>query len=380
MMLSHDIGPGGTPAPCFDYHDDTVCPVFTVNGNDVILLRSWRSVLEGLRNPYLRDLGAIDPDCAIAGITRERPGGLLRRSEPATSIRTALNPLFAPAAVERWRDSIRLLAGARARALPGRADLARDFCAPLAGDLACLTAGLRPDEWQRLNSLGTRANALVLTGHDDIDQARTELHEFCDPLVERSRTESTLVSDAVRVMDDSGMPPGEVVDACTTIYGGFPSVLPTLNVIAFETVSRPDVMEMCRRDPGLLRHVIWEHLRRNAHFTFGLPGRCMRDTQVGRLLIPEGANVLPVIRAAHRDPSRDHEPGAFDISRSHRAILAFGAGSHVCPGKALTLMFLDESMQALIDLPHLSLAPVTVSWKPGLMPVPGEIPVTTRKE
>jgi hypothetical protein len=57
--------------------------------------------------------------------------------------------------------------------------------------------------------------------------------------------------------------------------------------------------------------------------------RCMRDTQVGRLLIPEGANVLPVIRAAHRDPSRDQEPGAFDINRSHRAILAFGAGGHV---------------------------------------------------
>ncbi len=61
MMLSHDIGPGGTPAPCFDYHDDDTSPVFTVNGNDVILLRNWHSVLEGLRNPYLRDLGAIDP-------------------------------------------------------------------------------------------------------------------------------------------------------------------------------------------------------------------------------------------------------------------------------------------------------------------------------
>jgi len=377
MMLSHDIGPSGTPAPCFDYHDDSVCPVFTVNGNDIILLRSWRSVLEGLRNPDLRDLGAIDPDCAIAGITRERPAGLLRRSGPAASIRTALNPLFAPPAIERWRGDIKLLARARASALPGRADLARDFCAPLVGDLACLTTGMTPDEWQRLSRLGARANALVLTGHDDIDQARAELHEFCGPLIERSRTQSTLISAAVQVMDDWGMPPGEVVDACTTIYGGFLSVLPTLSVVAFETVSRPAVMEMCRHDPRLLHQVIWEHLRRNAHFTFALPGKCMRDTQVGRLLIPEGANVLPVIRAAHRDPAHDHEPGAFDINRPRRAILAFGAGGHVCPGKALTLLFLGEVMQALIDVPHLSLAPGTVSWQPGLMPVPGEIPVMT---
>lgn len=131
---------------------------------------------EGLRNPYLRDLGAIDPDCAIAGITRERLGGLLRRSGPATSIRTALNPLFAQPATERWRESIKLLASTRARALPGRAGLARDFCAPLAGDVACLTAGMRPGAWQRLNRAGTRANALVLTGHDGIDEARTDLH------------------------------------------------------------------------------------------------------------------------------------------------------------------------------------------------------------
>ncbi len=377
MTLSHGIGLGGTPAPCFDYHDDDVCPVFTVNGSDIILLRNWRSALEGLRNPYLRDLGAIDPDCAIAGITRERPGGLLRRSGPATSIRNALNPLFAPPAVERYRGGIRLLARARARKLPGRADLSRDFCAPLVGDLVCLTAGLRPAEWQRLSRLGARANALVATRYDDIDQARDELHELCARLVERSRQESTLISAAVQVMDDWGMPAEEIVDACTTIYGGYLSVLPTLRVIAFETVSRPAVMEMCRNDPRLLHHVIWEHLRRNAHFTFALPGTCMRDTQVGRLLIPAGANVLPVIRAAHRDPARDYEPGAFDLNRPHRAILAFGAGGHVCPGKALTLLFLSEAMQALVDVPQLRLAPGTVSWQPGLMPVPGEIPVVT---
>jgi cytochrome P450 len=381
VRLNHGIDQDGDPADCFDYHNDgATCPVFTVNGREIILLRTWRAALEGLRNPYLRDLAAIEPDAAIAGITRERPGGLLRRSGPDTSIRTALNPLFAPPAVERWRPGLRALARRRARELPAEADLIRDFCAPLAGDLACLTAGLQPAEWDRLNCLGVRANALVLGGHQDIDLARAELHDFCAPLVERSRHEDHLLSACVRVMDEHGMPPGEVVDACTTIYGGYASVLPTLTVIVYETVSRPDVMRLCHREPRLLHHVIWEHLRRNAHFTFALPGRCMRDTQVGKLFIPEGANVLPVIRAAHRDPAHDPDPGAFDLGRPHRAILAFGAGVHVCPGKALTLMFLAEAMVALVGLPGLRMAARTVSWKPGLMPVPGEIPVTIRKD
>jgi hypothetical protein len=43
-------------------------------------------------------------------------------------------------------------------------------------------------------------------------------------------------------------------------------------------------------------------------------------------------------------------------------------------------MFLNEAMVALAGLPGLCLAAGTVSWKPGLMPVPGEIPVTIGKD
>jgi len=41
-------------------------------------------------------------------------------------------------------------------------------------------------------------------------------------------------------------------------------------------------------------------------------------------------------------------------------------------------MFLTEAMQALIDLPHLILAPGSASWKLGLVSAPDAIPVITR--
>jgi hypothetical protein len=43
-------------------------------------------------------------------------------------------------------------------------------------------------------------------------------------------------------------------------------------------------------------------------------------------------------------------------------------------------MFLTEAMRALIDLPHLVLAPGSASRKPELMSVPDEIPAITRRE
>jgi thiamine biosynthesis lipoprotein len=46
VRLNHGIDQDGDPAGCFDYHDDATCPVFTVNGREIILLRTWRAALE----------------------------------------------------------------------------------------------------------------------------------------------------------------------------------------------------------------------------------------------------------------------------------------------------------------------------------------------
>jgi hypothetical protein len=40
----------------------------------------------------------------------------------------------------------------------------------------CMTAGMRAGEWRGLHRVGARANALVATGQDDIDEAHTERH------------------------------------------------------------------------------------------------------------------------------------------------------------------------------------------------------------
>ena len=72
MRLNHGIDQDGDPADCFDYHNDgATCPVFTVNGREIILLRTWRAALEGLRNPYLRDLAAIEPDAEKPGTNKQ---------------------------------------------------------------------------------------------------------------------------------------------------------------------------------------------------------------------------------------------------------------------------------------------------------------------
>lgn len=131
----------------------------------VLHLATWA---DRRRNSCLRELGAVVRGCAIAGITRGRPDGRLRRNGPATSVRTAANLLFAPPTSERWSGNIKLLARNRSGSLPGWACSTHDFRPPLAGNLGCLAAGIRR---------GRRPPACpVFTGHDDVGKPSTEMH------------------------------------------------------------------------------------------------------------------------------------------------------------------------------------------------------------
>jgi cytochrome P450 len=377
--LSFEIAADGTPAPCWDY--DPGCPVYRIpgsaRGGEVRLLTTWRTALEGFRNPDLRDLSVVDPDYAIGGVTRQHREGLLRRSPPETDVRAVLNPIFARSAVARWQPDIAALARAHLPPGPGRADLGRDFVEPLVRDVVRLTTGLPADDWDWLRELSARALGPVCSHHEHhrIDLAWQEAYEFCAQTIARSRgrPEPTLIAQAVAAMDGYRMPAAEIVHASATILGGFPSLIPALTVLVHEALRYPDVLGQSRADPGLAPRAVWEHLRHSVHFPFGLPGTAVRAVRIGHLTIPEGTVVLPVIRAAHRDPEHTPDPDVFDVHRRRQAILTFGAGVHVCPGKALTLIVMEEAFRALSELCPRLLDNVT--WRAGLMPVPNTTPI-----
>ena len=387
VTLSHATGPGGGAAGCWDYHDDRACPVARVPGSssgaEVILLRTWQAALAALRSPLARNLAEVSPDYALAGITREHPAGLLRREDPA--LRAALHPLLSPAP---WRPAITGLArglAARLAAFPGPADLVTAYCEPLAAAVTCLVTGITPAQQRELAALSAAANALIRepADHERGAAARLELYAFCGPLARQAGSAGAagLLAGSVRVMRGAGVPEADIPYACATILGGFPSLTPALSVAVTEIVSRPAVMSRLPGRPDLVRAAAREAVRHSACFTFALPGRVMRDTDLGPFAVPAGAVVLPVIRAAQHDPAHvPGDPAAFSPGRPRAGLLAFGAGPHACPARALSLTVLEAAVAALADLdaqPRPAADPAAAAWVPGLMPVPAAIPVRT---
>jgi cytochrome P450 len=74
--------------------------------------------------------------------------------------------------------------------------------------------------------------------------------------------------------------------------------------------------------------------------------------------VAAGSQVLVLIGAANRDPRRYPNPDHFDAARTDSRPLSFGAGAHVCIGKALARLEGAVAFRRLLArFPDLSVAP-----------------------
>jgi cytochrome P450 len=127
----------------------------------------------------------------------------------------------------------------------------------------------------------------------------------------------------------------EAVAMCTAlVFGGFET---TVGLIANGTLAllrHPDQLARLRGDPALLTSAIEELLRwdsppqmisRVAATDFALSGQTLRA----------GDSVLLCLGAANRDPAAFTEPDRLDLGREPNPHVAFGLGTHFCPGAQL---------------------------------------------
>ncbi|MDM4719019.1 cytochrome P450 [Micromonospora sp. WMMA1363] len=170
--------------------------------------------------------------------------------------------------------------------------------------------------------------------------AAAELRAFyADLLAHRRRTPGEdLISGLVGAVDTGGV---ELTDDelisnlivlfnasfVTTVYM-FSNGLPLL-------LAHPQVAAALPGDPGLTGRSVDEILRLEAPVHF-LARAAPRDSVLGGIQIARDQNVLLVIAAANRDPSRFPDPDRFDPHRSGPPSLAFGIGPHYCLGAAVS--------------------------------------------
>lgn len=105
---------------------------------------------------------------------------------------------------------------------------------------------------------------------------------------------------------------------------------------------------------------------------------CTRDVEIGGVLIRKGETVEMGIGSANRDDAVHGDPGEFRLDRNDpRGHLAFGTGSHVCPGAMLARLEGATAVRVLLDRAR-ELRPVEGASYPPLPGSLGHQPIPAR--
>ncbi len=120
----------------------------------------------------------------------------------------------------------------------------------------------------------------------------------------------------------------------------------------------PELQERIRGHEARIRAFVEEALRLEAPVQ-GLPRLVKRDTELAGVPLATGETVILRFGAANRDERQFPDPDRVDLDRKHPgAHLAFGSGTHHCPGAPLSRQELNRGLLHLLDrVEHLRLAP-----------------------
>jgi cytochrome P450 len=120
-----------------------------------------------------------------------------------------------------------------------------------------------------------------------------------------------------------------------------------LGNILYRLALDQNLYQRIRADPSLVDALVEEGLRYDAPAQF-MVRHCLRGATLGEEQIPEGGRVMLGIGAANHDPAAFPAPETFDIDRPNRDHLAFGYGSHICPGASLARLEARSAMTAFV--------------------------------
>jgi pimeloyl-[acyl-carrier protein] synthase len=199
-----------------------------------------------------------------------------------------------------------------------------------------------------------------LYGADDVSSGLRELGAYVHGLVgERTGTPGDDLVRALLRAEHQGdrLAPLEVVAACTAlVFGGHET---TVNLVAsgvLALVRHPGELARLRADPSLVVSAVEELLRWESPPQFVSRVVAEPCELRGKPLRP-GELVLLGIGSANRDPAVFANPDRLDVARAPNPHIAFGLGTHFCPGAQLARMEARAAIPALVArFPRLALA------------------------
>ncbi|MFF4533611.1 cytochrome P450 [Streptomyces sp. NPDC001407] len=314
---------------------------------------------------------------------------LLHQDAPKhTAMRRLITDAFAPRRVEELRPRFQEMADALVDAMPAdadSADLVRCFAARFPFQVLAEVIGLPPHLAARFRRDWGKVVAPVGPtdpGRPAYEALLRELQGYIAEVVadRRAAPGDGLLSRLVTARD-AGELTQEELDSMIfqLLVAGQEPVTNQITTAVVALLRAPEALERLRAEPALLPAAVEELLRIDSAFELTTWRFLAEDADLHGTRVPAGDSVIVSLCAANRDPERFPDPDTLDLDRAQGSHLAFGHGSHFCPGAALARIELQVALGTLLTrLPGLRLAvpDEDLPWIPAVLGRGvGELPV-----
>ncbi|MFD8995475.1 cytochrome P450 family protein [Streptomyces abikoensis] len=311
---------------------------------------------------------------------------LLHQDAPKhTAMRRLITDAFAPRRVEALRPRFQEMADALVDAMPIDAmptegpdgiDLVRCFAARFPFQVLAEVIGLPPHlaarfrrEWGKVVAPVGPADP----GRPAYEALLRGLQEYIAEVVadRREHPGDGLLSRLVTARDEGELSPEELDSMIfQLLVAGQEPVTNQITTALVALTRHPEALERLRAEPALMPRAVEELLRLDSAFELTTWRFLAEDAELHGTRVPAGDSVIVSLCAANRDPERFPDPDVLDLDRAQGPHLAFGHGTHFCPGAALARIELQVALGTLIArLPGLRLAVPDdeLEWIPAVL-------------
>lgn len=372
--------------------EEPVARVRPPHGEDAWLVTRYESVKTVLHDPAFSRVAAVNHPEGIPRVSPRAPRvNLLSASDPPDHgrLRLLVAGTFTKRRSAQYRPRSEEVANELIEDLIAAgppADLVAGFVKPYPILSFSEILGLPREECQRAKAwteplLSSEATAAeVAAAHDRID-------EYLTGLLDRRRRhpEDDLLTGLVQLQDSTKDYTDDEILALVSSMLVNGTLTSQLASSIYALLVHPDQLAWLRDHMDRMPQAVDELLRfaplgpnapaaAQGHVRYTL-----RDIDIDDITVHAGDWVVPAIASANRDEQIFANPDEFDLTRTHNPHIAFGFGTHHCPGAPFSRMQLQVAISAILHrFPRLELAvpEADVPWRtkhatraPAMLPV-----------
>ena len=351
------------------------CPVAHVtmpSGDQATLLTRYADVRQLLSdNRFSRLLNAPDAarlsDTDSGGVFNSEMASVLPQTGPGHERwRRMISKWFTAKRMTALRPGIEAMAEQLIDEMLAKghpADLKAGLAFPLPVWVICDLLGVPETDRDRFSHWSDSLLNLTRYTQQEMETAQREFSAYMAGHIAARRRDpgDDLLSELVRATDAEGRGLSDAELVATgqgLLIAGHETTANQINMFLLTLHEYPEQLGRLRAHPEVIPQAV-EELMRFAQLGAvgaGLPRVTTEEVELGGVLLPAGAAVIPVMTAANRDPAAVTDPDRLDVTRPQTAHLGFGAGVHHCLGAQLARMELQEALRGLLGrLPRMEL-------------------------